>query len=87
MVDWNKELKFSLRRKDPDDDLEFDDADVVEEEPEAAPEPEPVAVDGDEAADLIVCELGRQGPLGAAALVDGWGVAGPLDYYVPLALL
>ena len=43
MVDWNKELKFSLRRKDPDDDLEFDDADVVEEEPEAAPEPEPVA--------------------------------------------
>jgi len=42
-VDWNKEIKFSLRRKDPDDELEFDETDVVEEEPEAVPEPEPVA--------------------------------------------
>ncbi len=44
MVDWNKELKFSLRRKDPDAEPELDETEVVAEEPEAAPEPEPEPV-------------------------------------------
>ncbi len=44
MVDWNKELKFSLRRKDPDAEPELDETEAVAEEPEAAPEPEPEPV-------------------------------------------